>query len=117
MRAGPGWSAASSTWVEGYVLALPFSSIRGFGVGGEDSRLDAISTNYIGSVDNQSPLALLYEDINASKGKWLGGAVGRLVSWQEKVPLALKPVTLTAAVFVLVSAMPGTMPGLIYAGF
>ena len=48
---------------------------------------------------------------------WLGGAVGRLVSWQERVPLALKPVTLTAAVFVLVSAMPGTMPGLIYAGF
>lgn len=76
MRAGPGWSAASSTWVEGYVLALPFSLIRGFGVGGEDSCLDAISTNYVGSVDNQSPLALLYEDINASKGKWLGGAVG-----------------------------------------
>lgn len=47
----------------------------------------------------------------------LGSAVGRLVSWQERVPLALKPVTVTAAVLILVSAMPGTMPGLIYAGF
>lgn len=70
-----GWQAASAAWVEGYVMGLPDSPIAGFIVGGLGSCLDIISDNFVGSVQNTDPLALLFKDINGSKGRWLSGAV------------------------------------------
>jgi hypothetical protein len=75
MRAG--WSAASADWVETIVMGLsgnPFlitdQNVNPFGY---TSCLNIIAEDYIGSVGNTAPLALVLAGVNGAKGRWLGG--------------------------------------------
>lgn len=77
-----GWQRATVDWVEGHVLGLPGAASQPFFINNqalnptaEASCLDIIATHYVGSIDNQDPLALLLSGVNGAKGKWLAGDV------------------------------------------